>query len=165
MTRVNVAERLLIAPRVQERGPDLQLYVIFTDLPATNLALEAANQLAHDLDARVTVLVAQVVPYPLAPECPPVSVRFTEQVLSRLVRDRELETTVHVYLCRDRDETIRQALLPESIVVVGSRKRWWRKAEKALARVLRRDGHHVILFDTTRFHELEAALAVAESNR
>src|SRR5205085_10618758 len=127
MTRVNVAERRLIAPRVQERGPNLQLYVIFTDLPATNLALDAANQLAHDLDARITVLVAQVVPYPLAPECPPVSIRFTERVLSRLVCDRDLATTVHVYLCRDRDETIRQALLPESIVVIG-RKRWWRKA-------------------------------------
>jgi hypothetical protein len=162
---VRVIERLSIAPALQQRGPDLKLYVIFTDLPATNLALQAANQLAHDLDARVTLLVAQVVPYPLPRECPPVSIEFTEQVLSRLICGQGLETTVHVYLCRERNETIRQALDPDSIVVIGGGKRWWRNSERTLARLLRRDGHHVIVFDTNGFHPAEALFENVGSNR
>jgi hypothetical protein len=165
MTCVRAAERLSIAPPPHERGPDLQLYVIFTDLPATNLALQAANQLALDLNARVTLLVAQVVPYPLPQECPPVSIEFTEQVLSRLLGDKEVETAVHVYLCRDRNETIRQALGPDSIVVIGGRKRWWRNGEKTLARLLRRDGHRVIVFDINRFHLAEALFKNVGSTR
>lgn len=154
MTPVRAVQGLLISPPPEERGPELQLYVVFTDLAATNVALIAANHLAHDLDARVTLLLAQVVPYPLPQECPPVSLEFTEEVLSRLPC-HNAETTVHVYLCRDRDETIRQALLPDSIVVIGGRKRWWRNGEKTLARLLRRDGHRVIVFDTNRLHPVE----------
>jgi hypothetical protein len=51
---------------------------------------------------------------------------------------------VFLYLCRDRDETIRQVLRPESVVVIGRSKWWWPTEENHLARILRRDGHRVI---------------------
>ena len=58
---------------------------------------------------------------------------------------------MQVYLCRDRNQTIRQALIPNSIVVIGSRKRWWPTREQWLASLLRRDGHQVIVLDTGQF--------------
>jgi hypothetical protein len=42
-------------------------------------------------------------------------------------------------------ETIRQVLKPDSVVIVGGRKRWWPTREQKLATALRRDGHRVIL--------------------
>jgi len=56
-----------------------------------------------------------------------------------------VETTVRLYLCRDSVETVKSALSPRSVVVVGGRKGWWRSTrEKRLARKLRRAGHEVI---------------------
>jgi hypothetical protein len=148
-------EHLFFASTTTKRRSDLQIYIIFTNPLAINVTLEAANELAHDLDARLTVLIARIVPYPLPLEHPPVSTEFTEQFLSQLVKGPDVATTVHVLLCRDRNETIRRAVRPDSIVLIGSRKRWWPNRDNTLARRLRRDGHHVIVlnldhFDTNR---------------
>jgi hypothetical protein len=94
-------------------------------------------------------MAAQVVPYPLSLEQPPVSVDFIEQTLVSLASEQEIATAVELYLCRDRNETIRQVLKPESIVVIAARWRWWPTAEKHLAKLLRKDGHRVILAPKT----------------
>jgi hypothetical protein len=120
------------------------VYVIFTDFEGTRRALQAAAQLAHDLETRFVLLAAQVVPYPLPLDDPPVAAEFTERVLSQLVSEQEAEVSVKLYLCRDRKETIRSALGPDSLVVLGTRRRWWPGSERMLARLLRRDGHKVI---------------------
>jgi hypothetical protein len=62
-----------------------------------------------------------------------------------LAGEQEADITARVYLCRDRDPTIRRALEPGSLVVIGSRKRWWSYWTPPLARLLKRDGHDVIL--------------------
>lgn len=126
-------------------GPKLDVHVIFTNLPGMRATLTAASGLARDLGARLTILVAQVVPYPLPLSGPPVPVEFTEQTLGAIASEQEVETTVKVFLCRDQWKTIRQALGPDSVVVIGGRKRWWRTAEQSLAAMLKRDGHHVVL--------------------
>jgi hypothetical protein len=136
-----------IAPPVREGGPNLQVYVIFTDFEGTRRALKAAAQLARDLETRFVLLAAQVVPYPLPIDDPPVSTEFTERVLSQLVSEQETEVSVKLYLCRDRKETIRSALGPDSLVVLGTRSRWWPSREWMLARLLRRDGHKVVYAD------------------
>jgi hypothetical protein len=66
-----------------------------------------------------------------------------------MVGDEEVETAIEVRLCRDSEETIREALPPESVVVMGGRRRWWSIREWALAWRLRRDGHHVIYADSS----------------
>ena len=147
VARAKTAEPISIASPASEKGPALQLYVIFTNLEATNGALKTASHLAHSLNTRLVLLVPKVVPYPLPLENPPVSGEFTERLLSQLASEQEAETTVRVYLCRDRDATIREALGPESLVVIGSQRRWWLNKEQMLARRLRRDGHDVILVD------------------
>ena len=119
--------------------------VVYTRLPGTAETLQVASSLARGLGARVTIHLAREIPYPLALKSPPVPIAFTEEKLLRLASGQPVDTSIQVYLCRDLTETIRQALKPESVVVIGGQKRWWRTREEVLARELRRDGHHVIL--------------------
>jgi hypothetical protein len=131
-----------LAPSTQK----LQLHLVFTGLATARAALAAATGYARGLGAQITILVTQVVPYPLPLEEPPVDLRLLERDLRALAADPPVETTIQIYLCRDRWETIRNALPRESTVIVGGRKCWWRPStEQRLARLLRRDGHRVIL--------------------
>lgn len=132
-------------------GRKLDLKVVFTDLPKTVAALETARTMARGLRARITLIVAQVVPYPLPLADPDVPVEFTERVLESLAREEDdADTTIEIYLCRDRNETIRRALPPDSFVIVGARKRrwcpsWLPSRESQLTRLLRHDGRRVLV--------------------
>ena len=126
-------------------SPQLEVNVVYTRLPGAAETLHAASGLARGLGARVTVHVPQVIPYPLELKAPPVSVPFAEQQLLAMASEQPVETNIQLYLCRDLTETIRRVLKPESVVVIGGRKRWWSTPEKKLAAILRRDGHRVIL--------------------
>ena len=112
--------------------------------------------MARGLGARITLIVAQVVPYPLPLAAPDVPVEFTERLLESITSDQDAgdcddpETAVEVYLCRDRCETIRRALPADSIVIVGARKcRWWPswlpQCDRQLTRMLRRGGWRVVV--------------------
>ena len=137
-----------LAPGVEK----LQIQLVFTGFATAKAALAAAGQYARDLGARITILAAQVVPYPLPLEKPPVDVALLERGLGVLAAAQPLEIAIQIYLCRDRWEAIRNALPRESTVIIGGRKRWWRPStEQRFAGVLRRDGHRVI------FLNLEAA--------
>lgn len=135
--------------------PKLDLKVIFTDLPKTAAALAAARTMAHGLGARITLMVAQVVPYPLPLAAPDVPVEFTERMLESIACEKDdakngASTTIEIYLCRDRNETLRRAVPPDSLVIVGARKwRWWPSwlpsREGQLTRLLRRDGRRVLV--------------------
>jgi hypothetical protein len=59
-----------------------------------------------------------------------------------------VQTTVVIYLCRDRMDMLDTVLSPRSLVVLGGHKRWWPTAEKRLASNLRRAGHEVIFTET-----------------
>lgn len=145
--RARAAEGIPVSCPGPGPDPSLKLYVIFTDLEATKGALNSAHYLAHDLDTRIVLLVPHVVPYPLPLEDPPVSAEFTRRTMSQLAVEQELEVTIKVYLCRDRNATVRRVLTPDAFVVLGTRQRWWPNEEQRLARLLRRDGHSVFLVD------------------
>jgi hypothetical protein len=130
----------------------LDLKIVLTELRTAKALLAAACACARDLDARIAVVAAQVVPYPLPLEKPPVNTGVMQATLGSLAAELPLEAGVHIYLCRDRWQTIRQVLPRESTVIVGGWKRWWwPSCEQRLARLLRRDGHRVI------FMRVEAA--------
>jgi len=143
---VKTAVRLAIpvsTPAVPD--PQLEVNVVYTELPGSAEILETASGLAHGLGARVTVHVAQVIPYPLALKSPPVAVAFAEEKLLYLASEQPVETRIQMYLCRDLIETIRRVLKPDSVVVIDGKKRWWPTREQTLARGLKRDGHRVIM--------------------
>jgi hypothetical protein len=104
------AESTFITCPAPSCGPDSEIIIVFTDAPGTKAALTAADRLVHGLDLRLTLITPRIVPYPLPLECPPVPVEFVEREMIELARDLEAEITIHILLCRDRDEAVRRAL-------------------------------------------------------
>ncbi|MEP7355298.1 MAG: hypothetical protein ABI824_18860, partial [Acidobacteriota bacterium] len=107
-------------------------------------ALEEATKLAKDLNARVRLVVPQVVPYPLDLKSPPVLLEFNENRFLAMACAQSVETHVQIYLCRDAEELLLEKLSPPCIVIVGGRKHWWPTRETRLVRKLRQKGHHVV---------------------
>lgn len=126
----------------------LNIAVVFTSVKATLAAPKETGALPTRLRGRITLVVPQVVPYPLPLTSPPVLLDWNERRFHILAQDSAVETRVRLYLCRDRLETLRRVLRPGSLVVVGGPKRWWPTSEKRLARQLRRAGHEVIFKET-----------------
>jgi hypothetical protein len=147
-------KRLLPSPVYPDQSaqpaesPHLEVSVVFTSVEATLPALKEAATLARSLSARITLVVPQVVPYPLPITSPPVLLDFNERRFATIVSKSRIDTTVRIYLCRDRLEALAQILRPRSLVVIGGRKRWWPSAEARLAKKLRRAGHDVVVVDT-----------------
>ena len=132
-------------PETGEANAGLDVNVVFTSTDATIVALQRASALASRLSARIILVVTQIVPFPLPLESPPVQAEFNESRLRAIAGAGGIETIVRAYVCRDWMETLLTVLNSHSLVIVGSRKRWWPTAEARLARNLRRAGHEVIL--------------------
>ncbi len=126
----------------------LDITVLFTSVELTVAALRRAGELASRLNGRVTLVVPQLVPYPLPLASPPVLVEFNERRFRVIAAESPVETSVQIYLCRDQYETIQSVLAPRSLVVLGVRPRWWPTAEQRLAARLRRAGHEVVVTRT-----------------
>ena len=130
-----------------EGSARLEVNVIFTGTQGTLAALRIAGQLAGNLGARITLLVPQIVPYPLPITEPPVPVEFTERRFRTLAGNEAnegVQTLVHICLCRDRRRCLAQFLKPRSLVVIGGKTRWWPTEERRLALMLESKGHEVI---------------------
>jgi len=135
-------------PARVEKQTRLGVVVVFTSVEATVHALRKAGVLAARLGAQITLVVPQVVPYPLPLTSPPVLLDFSERRFRVIAAESPVETTVRLYLCRDQMETLATVLEPNSLIVLGGRRRWWPTQEKSLARRLRRAGHEVLLEET-----------------
>ncbi|MBZ5600721.1 MAG: hypothetical protein LAO79_00270 [Acidobacteriia bacterium] len=134
---------------IEETDHRLNISVVFTSIEPTLMALKEAGTLANRLGARITLLVPQLVPHPLPLDSPPVLVEFNERRFRVIAGQSTVETQVHVYLCRDRFQTLTSVLGPGSIVVLGGRKRrWWPTRDEALAKELKRAGFEVIFKQT-----------------
>src|ERR1019366_1427237 len=79
-------EKILLAatgqpsrPRVEGTENRLNIEVVFTSVEATLAALKEAATLATSLGARITLLVPQVVPYPLPLQSSPVLAVFNDR--------------------------------------------------------------------------------------
>jgi hypothetical protein len=122
---------------------ELEIFVIFTDHSGTLAALRMADRLGEELDARLRLLMLYEVPYALPLTRPAVPVEFLEEDLRALASKVPTDIAAHTYLCRDKRRTLHLILKPGSIVILGGKKRWW-SAGRKLARVLKKNGHHVI---------------------
>ena len=120
------------AAPAEQREPCLNITVVFTSVEATLAALKEAGVLAGRLCGHITLVVPQVVPYPLPLTSPPVLLDWSERRFRVIASDSPVETKVALYLCRDRVETLTALLSPHSLVVLGGRKRWWPTARNTL---------------------------------
>src|SRR5579864_650755 len=99
-------------PAAGEANSKLNIAVIFTSIDSTLLALRTAGTLASRLNACLTLIVPQIVPYPLPMTCPPVLIDFNERRFRVIAGACPVETAVQIYLCRDRDGLVQGALKP-----------------------------------------------------
>jgi hypothetical protein len=143
-------ERLLEPAIGRTSDQHLEVTVVYTAIPETLAALRRAAILAGSLNARIKLLVPQVVPYPLPLTSPPVLIDFNERRFLVVARQMPVETTARIYLCRDRMDALTTVLRPNSVVVIGARRSWWFGEARRLARRLERAGHEVILADMER---------------
>jgi hypothetical protein len=104
------AQCTFIAGPAPASGPDSEIVIVFTDAPGTKAALAAADRLLHRLDLRLTSISPRIVPYPLPLKCPPVPVEFVKREMVELARGLDAEITIHILLCRDRNEAVSRAL-------------------------------------------------------
>jgi hypothetical protein len=101
--------------------------------------------LTAGLNARLTLVAVHTVPYAEPYGCPAaVHAHLVEQLVD-LASRCPLPVNPQVVLARGRTEGFAYVLKPESIVLLGARKHWWRTEEERLARSLARDGHKVVL--------------------
>jgi hypothetical protein len=130
------------------RESSLNISVVFTSVAATSSALRKAGALAKSLDSKITLVVSQIVPYPLPLTSPPVLLDFQEKRFQEIAAASPVDIRVELYLCRDQLETLKRVLKQHSLVVIGGRKRLWPTREKNLVRKLRREGHEVVFIET-----------------
>jgi hypothetical protein len=134
---------------VDKPDSDLNVSVVFTGTRWTSAAIKSAGTLADSLGCSITLLVPQIVPYPLPLERPPVPLGWNEKRFEMMAGESPVGISVKVYLCRDRAMALGAVLKPHSIVFIGGLKRWWwPTTEERLAKTLRRAGHEVIFLGT-----------------
>jgi hypothetical protein len=139
---------LPVLPGSDETNRRLEIVVVYTSVQATVSALSRAAALANGLNARLRLVMLNVIPYPLPLESPPVRCDFSERRLLEIASTSPVETRVHLCMCRQRFKTLVALLQPRSLVVIGGHKTWWPTNEGKLARALRRAGHEVILAES-----------------
>jgi hypothetical protein len=142
---------------------DLHVSVVFTTKEGTLTALRAASELSKDLSARVTLIVAEVVPFHFPLEKPPVSIDFLGQRQLSLVAESSIhakEVRIEICLCRDRMQCLKAILKPRSMVVIGREKGCWATQEGKLAHLLCAQGHQVMLVDVATGHRVRHFLTM-----
>jgi hypothetical protein len=158
-----------VIPRdFQDSGHDseLRISVVYTTREATLKALKAAGALAQGLNARLELIVTEIVPFRLPLECPGVSLEFLGERQESLVTDAGLEVEevrVEICLCRNAQHALREALAPRSLVLLGGRKKWWVGREQRLEKFLIALGHRVV-FISIGARETAEARAQFESH-
>jgi hypothetical protein len=141
-------DRLRIDPGSLETDgyvEELDVVVPYTEWSVTDALLKRAAAFTAGLNARLRLVAVHTVPYASPYGCPAaVHAHLVEQLVD-LAGRCPLPVNPQVVLARGRAEGFAYVLKPESIVLLGARKHWWRTEEEKLARSLARDGHKVVL--------------------
>ena len=118
--------------------------VLYTSYELTREAMKTACTLALRLDAVIEIVAAEVVPYPMPLDRPPVPFRSFIRCFESTLNQYPVKTELRVFLCRDQLEFLKQVLRPDSPVIMGVKATWPTQDEK-LVQSLRRAGYEVIL--------------------
>jgi hypothetical protein len=122
----------------------LDIVVPYTTPRLTRLALREAEELALKLPSRIRILRMLAVPFPLDLRDPPVALDVVREQTRQVARGIAAAEIV-LFLTRDPEAALLKILRPGSIVVIASKKRWWRTAQERLQRTCTRHGHQVAL--------------------
>jgi len=107
--------------------------------------LQRTAVLAGGLNVRVRLVAVHSVPYAVSFGCPAaVHAHLVEQLVD-LASRCPFPVEPQVVMARGWVEGFEYAMHPDSTVLVGTRKHFWRTREESLARDLARGGHNVAL--------------------
>ena len=132
-----------VPPALESRQGPLDLVVPYVDPALTTRALAVALKLADGCNATVTLLAVHVLPYPAPLECQAGIRQRLEAELTAVARATPALVRVKLVFARDREETYLALLRRESLVVIGTKDRWWWTGEERFARKLAAHGHSV----------------------
>ena len=124
---------------------ELELVVPYTDPELARALLRKAVALTTGLQARIFLVAIHTVPFPADFRSQASTHAFLVDRLTELATECPLPVNPQVVLARSREEGFRYALRPESTVLVGTHRHFWRTSEERLARTLLTDGHKVAL--------------------
>ena len=145
---MEIRDRLRIDPGSLETdgfAGELDVVVPYTEWSVTDALLKRAVALIAGLNAKLTLVAVHTVPYAAPFGCPAaVHAHLVEQLVD-LASRCPVPVNPQVVLARGRSEGFSYVLKPQSIVLLGARKHWWRTEEERLARTLARNGHKVVL--------------------
>jgi len=144
-----VDEALAAPPSKLESGSGFrfEVNVFFTTSEATLSVLNTAGRLAGRLGARISLIVPQVVPFPLPLAQPTIAPEFTARKARAVAAGYPGEAEIKVCLCRQPVDAALSILKPNSLVLIGGKRRLWPTAEKRLAREIGRRGHQVLFIN------------------
>ena len=124
---------------------EVELVVPFTEPDLARALLRKAVALTAGLQARISLVAVHAVPFPADFRCSAATHTFLVERLTELAAECPLPVNPLIVLARSSEEGFRYALRPESTVLVGTYRRFWRTYEERLARTLVADGHKVAL--------------------
>lgn len=123
----------------------LRVVVPYTSPELCKASLNAISSLSRDLRAVVVLVAVQEVPYPLPLDRPDVQPRFVLRRLRALAAGISCLVRIELVLARCKWDAFQRAIDPGSLVLIATKKHWWRTAEENLARDLLRAGCRVEL--------------------
>jgi hypothetical protein len=127
------------------------LYIVFTSIDGTLVALRIASDLAKALNVPLTLVHLRTVPYVLPLDAANGPSPVETEAFVRRVRDvgREagVDVRVCVYLCRDVQQVVPLAFKPQSLIVMAGKRSWWPTRTERWRRSLESAGHFVVFVD------------------
>jgi hypothetical protein len=107
----------------------LDIVVPYTTPELTRVALNKAEELSWQVPSSIRIVRMQRVPFPLALSQPPVSAQVLREQTREIASGMQV-AEIAIYLTREPVETLLSALRPRSILVIASKRRWWRTPQE-----------------------------------
>ena len=126
-------------------GEEIEIVVPYTEWSLAEAVLKRAVLLTAGLNATIRLVAVHTLPYPLPFRCSASVHAYLVEQLVDLASGSPVSVDPQVVLARYQDEGFRHVLKPQSTVLIGTRKHFWRTREENLARTLAREGHQVAL--------------------
>ena len=126
-------------------SPPMRIHVLHCDPRLTGAALDAAEKMAAGLRAEVVLLAVREIPYPLPMDRPDFRPELYLDQLKDIAGDLSCPLRIELILAREKTDALCQFLHPGSLVMVATRRHWWRTSEEKLARRLMQMGCNVSL--------------------
>src|SRR5579872_3982880 len=142
---MKLSAALGLVAQVNRPADSAEIVVLYTGPELTPAALDTAVNLTQGLGFHLVLLAVHIVPYPLQLRAlGNIEEHLTAQ-LESVAAASSLPVTARIIFARDISEAFRQAVRPESLVLIASRKRWWKTRPDQWARDLAAHGFRTAL--------------------